>query len=282
MEKPWRTLPYGMFLGASEMHREVPGFSVSLLSPTFRAEDVPLHCHQNASFVLVLTGTYLSSADGASRISPPSTLFFNPAGTTHRDAFELAQGQFLAVSLSEHSCRIAAEGTKLPTAATAFRGGDAVETAFRLVRQCSQSESDSLGILEGLCWELLSNMAGRKLWSEKALPSWLRSAKDLLRDQCNQPLLISGLAQQLGVHPVHLARTFRKAFRCTPGEYLARCRLRKAMALLRDSSLPLAEIALATGFFDQSHFSRTFRQHFGVAPHAFRKTLPSGWFGPEV
>lgn len=275
METDSLTLSYGMFLGASEVRREIPGFSVSLLSPTLRAEDVPLHCHQNASFVLVLTGTYLSSADGACRISLPSTLFFNPAGTTHRDAFQLAQGQFLAVSLSEQSCRIATEGAKLPIAATAFRTGEAIETAFRLVRQCSQSESDSLGILEGLCWELLSNVAGRKLWSEKTFPSWLRQAKELLRDQCSQPLLIGGLAHQLGVHPVYLARTFRKAFGCTPGEYLGRCRLREAMALLRDSSLPLAEIALATGFFDQSHFSRTFRQHFGVAPHAYRKRLTS-------
>lgn len=275
METASLTLSYGMFLGASEVHRELPGFSVSLLSPTLRTEDVPLHCHQNACFVLVLAGNYLSSADGAGRISPPSTLFFNPAGTTHRDSFELAHGQFLAVSLSEQSRRIAAEGAKLPTTATAFRTGEAVKTAFRLARQCSQFDSDSLGILEGLCWELLSNVAGQKLWSEKALPSWLRLAKELLRDQCSRPLRISGLAQQLGVHPVYLARTFRKAFRCTPGEYLACCRLRKAMALLRDSSLPLAEIALATGFFDQSHFSRTFRQHFGVPPDAYRKRLPS-------
>jgi len=147
METAPLTLSYGMFLGASEAHREIPGFSVSLLSPTLRAEDVPLHCHQNASFVLVLTGTYLSSADGAGRISLPSTLFFNPAGTTHRDAFELAQGQFLAVSLSDQSCRIAAEGARLPTEATAFRAGEAVETAFRLARQCPQSESDSFGDL---------------------------------------------------------------------------------------------------------------------------------------
>lgn len=275
METASLTLSYGMFFGTSEVHREIPGFLVSLLSPTLRAEDVPFHCHQNASFVLVLSGTYLSSADGAARISLPSTLFFNPAGTIHRDAFELAQGQFLAVSLSEQSCRIASEGTKLPTAATAFRTGEAVETAFRLARQCSRSESDSVGILEGLCWEVLSNIAGRKLWSEKAFPSWLRQAKELLRDQCSQRLLISEMAQQLGVHPVYLARTFRKAFGCTPGEYLARCRLHKAMALLRDSSLPLAEIALATGFFDQSHFSRTFRQHFGLAPRAYRKRLTS-------
>jgi AraC family transcriptional regulator len=45
------------------------------------------------------------------------------------------------------------------------------------------------------------------------------------------------------------------------------------MTLLRDKKLPLAEVALCAGFFDQSHFSRRFRQHFGVAPHAYRKQL---------
>jgi hypothetical protein len=53
-----------MFYGTSEVHYELPGFSVSLLSPRLRAEDVPLHTRPNASFVLVLRGHYVSSADG--------------------------------------------------------------------------------------------------------------------------------------------------------------------------------------------------------------------------
>jgi hypothetical protein len=52
-----RALSCGMFFGKSEVHRELPGFSVSLLAPTLRAEDVPLHTHENASFVLVLAGS---------------------------------------------------------------------------------------------------------------------------------------------------------------------------------------------------------------------------------
>src|SRR5271168_4395973 len=44
------SLPYGIYFGASQARRELPGFSVSLLTPMLRAEDVPLHRHQNASF----------------------------------------------------------------------------------------------------------------------------------------------------------------------------------------------------------------------------------------
>jgi hypothetical protein len=109
MEANSRALPYGIFFGRSEVRRELPGFSVSLLAPTLRAEDVRLHTHENASFVLVLEGSYLSSADGAPPVCPTSMLIFNPAGTTHRDSFRLATGRFLAVSLSDESRRVAAE-----------------------------------------------------------------------------------------------------------------------------------------------------------------------------
>jgi AraC family transcriptional regulator len=223
--------------------------------------------------VLVLKGRYLSSADGAARVSRQPSLFFNPAGTTHRDSFELAQGRFLAVSLSEQSRRIAGEGAKLPAAAIAFSQGAAVATAFRLAQECRRSEADATEIMEGLCWELVSNTAGERLWSQTRRPSWLRLALELLQDECDRQVRIADIAQRIGVHPVHLARAFRNAFCCTPAEYLARCRVRRAMTLLRGSNLPLAQIALASGFFDQSHFSRSFRQHFGVAPRAYRRDV---------
>ena len=273
MDLSSRALAYGMFFGTGEIRREVPGFSVSLLSPQWRAEDMPLHTHRNASFILVLKGSYRSSAGGASRSSRPS-LFFNPAGTTHRDSFELAQGRFLAISLSDQCHNIASDSTKLPPAAIALQADAAVGTGLRIARLCLHDHPDySLGIVESLCWELLSNIAGEKFWSGKSHPAWLRVALELLQDQCARQVQITGIARQIGVHPVHLARTFRTAFHCTPSEYLARCRAAKAMALLRDSNLPLTEIALIAGFFDQSHLSKSFRRHFGIAPNAYRMSI---------
>jgi AraC family transcriptional regulator len=281
MASDTRELYYGMFFGTREVHRELPGFSVSVLAPTLRAEDVPLHTHENASFVLVLAGSYLSSADGAPPVCPVSTLIFNPAGTSHRDSFRLATGRFLAVSISDQSRRVAAEGTALPSAATAFASGDAVATALCLA-QSVMAGPDASTVMEGLCWELLSSTAGEKLWQQQKMPPWVRNARELLHDQCTGPLQITEIAQQLGVHPVYFARAFRRAFRCTPGEYLMRCRLRAAMALLRDTKQPLSAIALEAGFFDQSHLTRAFRTHFGRAPHAYRKRLQGDSHCAEV
>src|SRR5579863_3410430 len=73
-----RKLAYGVHFGASEIRQELPGFSVSLLTPILRAEDVPLHTHDTASFVFVLSGLYVSKADGAPPNLRVPTLIFNP------------------------------------------------------------------------------------------------------------------------------------------------------------------------------------------------------------
>lgn len=271
-----RSLAYGVYFGDSEVSQEVPGFSVSLLEPTLRAEDVPLHTHDNASFIFVISGSYLSSADGATPESSASTLIFNPAGTTHRDNFVLPQGRFLAVSISDQSLRIAMDGACLPTAATAFSDGQGLVTALRFAEQCVSAPVDSRSTMEGLCWELLSHAAGARLWPDESLttvPSWITRAKELLNDHVVGPLHIAEMARELGIHPASFARAFRRTFRCTPGEYRMRCRLRTAMVLLRNTDLPLSSVALKAGFFDQSHFSTAFRRHFSHAPHAYRKRL---------
>jgi AraC family transcriptional regulator len=264
-----RSLPYGNYFGTDEVRRDVPGFSVSLLTPTLRAEDVPLHMHQNAPFVLVLSGSYRSSADGAAL---EQMLIFNPAGTTHRDTFVLPRGRFLAISITDHCLKIALDAALLPTAATAYGSGQPVLTAQCLVERCNTPLTES-GCIEALCWDLLSTICGRRESDRRCAPPWIRKARELLHERCSDSLRITEIAKLLGVHPVYFPRAFRRTFRCTPSEYRMRCRLCEAIVLIRNKNLPLAEIALRSGFYDQSHLCTAFREHFGIAPHAYRRHL---------
>jgi AraC family transcriptional regulator len=102
-------------------------------------------------------------------------------------------------------------------------------------------------------------------------PAWLARARDRLRDDCARPPRIDELARIAGVHPVAFARTFRRRYGRSPGEYLRECRLQRAAALLRDRKRSLADIAAQAGFTDASHFSRTFREAFGCTPAAWRR-----------
>ena len=268
------THPYGIYFGANQHRHELPRFSVSLLTPTLRAEDVPLHQHDHASFVLVLSGDYLSTADGAAPITRTPTLIFNPAGTLHRDTFVHAEGRFLAVSISDQSHTITSDWAALPTSAEAFTAQSRLNTALRLAQECASPTCAST--MEALCWELLSTLLGVSLWPNKhqtSAPAWITTARDLLNDRASDTLNLTQMAHLLGLHPVYFARAFRDHLRCTPGEYRMRCRLSDALAYMRQPTASLSDIALSAGFFDQSHFSTAFRKHFGMPPKAYRRHL---------
>lgn len=285
MREGTERLHYGAYFGIGEIRLEVPGFSVSLMRPTLRAEDVPLHTHQGASFVFVLSGTYSSEADGAVLGVRNPMLIFNPAGTTHRDSFVIAEGRFLAISISDESLRLIVDAVTLPAAARAFLSGPSLTIASRIASGCMMSCSDTPSTMEGNCWELISVISGASLWPTEhrlSFPSWIGRARELLQDRCTESLPITELAQELALHPVYFSRAFRNAFRCTPSQYRMRCRLQRAVTFSRSPELSLADVALRSGFFDQSHFTKAFRKEFGIAPSAYRKHLGQHFLGKEV
>jgi AraC family transcriptional regulator len=86
-----------------------------------------------------------------------------------------------------------------------------------------------------------------------------------------EDLSIADVADGVGIHPVHLARSFRRYFRCSPGEFTRFCRLERATRMLTRSECPLSDIALESGFSDQSQLSRAFTRDLGIAPGEYRR-----------
>jgi AraC family transcriptional regulator len=78
------------------------------------------------------------------------------------------------------------------------------------------------------------------------------------------------MADIAGLSPFHFSRTFARATGHPPHRYVMLARVERAVALLRGSSLSLAEIAFQTGFADQSHMARHVRQRHGISPKALR------------
>ena len=63
---------------------------------------------------------------------------------------------------------------------------------------------------------------------------------------------------------------FKDKFQLTPMQYLIHHRIHVACSLLTDTELPVTEIALRAGFFDLSHFGRTFRKHMNCSPATYQ------------
>ncbi len=103
-------------------------------------------------------------------------------------------------------------------------------------------------------------------------PRLLRRIEDYIEVNLDSALSMDELAIEIGLSKSYFARTFRKAVGVTPHCYVVQRRLARAQELLLRTNRSLADIALATGFSDQSHFCRRFHQVIGATPGAFRFT----------
>jgi transcriptional regulator GlxA family with amidase domain len=98
----------------------------------------------------------------------------------------------------------------------------------------------------------------------------LLRAKDRMDAASDEEWPIRRLARVSGVSEFHFARSFRDAFGVPPHRYLLTRRIERAKALLRDTDLPIIEIALQTGWNSLGTFGRTFRDITGGSPSALR------------
>ncbi|MEW6341855.1 MAG: AraC family transcriptional regulator [Paraburkholderia sp.] len=94
---------------------------------------------------------------------------------------------------------------------------------------------------------------------------------EFIEDNLDRPICLEDLAAVVNVSRFHFSRLFKRTIGVTAISFVEQCRIRRAKSLIADTALPLAEIALATGFADQSHFTKRFQRHVGCTPAVFAR-----------
>jgi transcriptional regulator GlxA family with amidase domain len=124
--------------------------------------------------------------------------------------------------------------------------------------------------------EMLQELAGLPSSvgaSPRQASPWLVRIRDGLVARATSGVSISELADAEGVSLVAVARGFRRAYEMTPRTLVRRVRVQRARALLTDPRRSLPDIALATGFADQSHFTRDFKRETALTPGQYRRLV---------
>lgn len=103
-----------------------------------------------------------------------------------------------------------------------------------------------------------------------ALLRRLLRAKDRMDAASHEVWPVARLAKVSGVSQAHFSRAFRDAFGAPPHRYLLSRRIERAKALLRETALPVTEVAFQTGWNSLGTFSRTFRDIVGASPLEMR------------
>ena len=263
------SVPLSMF---SAMPRTIELDGMSVFDGAFPAGlSLPSHYHDGASVFVIIGGSLVETFRARSCECASSTVLAKPAGERHRDRMGPLGAR--AVAVTPMGERAEQFGSYLPDGVTHFGDHRVGALARRIAGELRGGDDLAPMAVEGLALELLSEVARRvsRVREHGAEPAWLTLVDEYLHDRFRERFRVADVAAAAGVHPVHLARVFRTHRRLTMGVYVRRLRLEWAADRLSDGAPTLSEIALQSGFSDQSHFTRAFKLHTGYTPRQYQR-----------
>lgn len=222
------------------------------------------HSHARAYLSVVLRGEYHETVGPTtSEIAGPTVIVHRP-GESHHENFGVRGATIFSIDMPGDWF-----GPMLDRARTIYTGPDVTAAIVKLGREMKTDSSAAEWFVESAVLNLVGVVVRQ---SERRRPaaSWLRQVTDYLNDTYARNTPLAELGTVAGVHPVCLARHFRKVHRCTVGEYVRALRIEHALTDLARSRKPIAEIAAEHGFADQSHLTRQVRLATGMTPRKWR------------
>jgi AraC family transcriptional regulator len=243
----------------------------TLCAPGLKA---PRHSHELFLFCFMIEGGFSEKLGQRNRECSPFTLITHTPDETHAN-FCYSQGaRYFVVEIGGPLLSRSREYSLMLDRSTEFKHGMPVWLAKRLYDEFYRMDAASPLVIEGLTLEMIAEVSRRHVkTSESKSPRWLERTIEFLHANFAEDTTLDRIAATVGTHPVHLARVFRQYHGCTVGEYIRRLRVEFACRELSMTDAPLTHIALAAGFYDQSHLSRTFKKQIGLTPTVYRASF---------
>jgi AraC family transcriptional regulator len=260
-------LNIGQFFGKVSQRWAADSVVVNRLVHT-QARALPSHAHQAGFVSLMLEGQYRETAGFSQYGYQPFSCIYHPPGMDHRDEIGHAGVTLLTLEFKPELFDAMDFSTVNLRPIIDLSGRRPAWELMDLYRRISSTAANDLDV-ESRAVALAFSIVKFSSGTPRDLRS-LQRAREYIHAHFSENLTLAQVARAAGVHPVYLGQIFRQEFGETLGEYLNRIRVRAAAEMLANSDLPLSAVAVDLGFYDQSHFTRTFRQFTGATPGAFR------------
>lgn len=243
-----------------------PGFRVIEVdyAPGWRQ---PAHAHDYTGVTLVLAGGFLETACGREESATALSVVVKPAGVVHADRIGNQGARTVLVEIHDPAL--------VPERLGPWRwlhAGPGVRPLLSLATSLRGED----GPIEDTILDLLGEVSDASRPEPRNPPVWVRRAREALDDADPSAARVRDLADELAVHPVSLARAFRRHFGLPVTAYRKRVRLRRAAARLAGSRARLSGIAYAAGFADHAHMCREIRAATGCTPSELRAIAGPG------
>jgi AraC family transcriptional regulator len=229
------------------------------------------HAHASTNITFVRHGHYRETFEKRERWCEPDMLIVHPSGELHANLHGPSGVRLLNVEFDPARVGLLDDVAPLLQQPFEQRSGRYTLLANAIEAELRRDDDVSPLSLESLVLETFVTAFCDRVASDRN-HKWLGRVVDVLHESTEPRISMSDLAAVAGVHPVHVAREFRRTFRCTVAGYLRTVRVRRACEALAESDLPLSSIAQTAGFSDQSHFTRIFHATMGMSPGSYRRT----------
>ncbi|MFF8596786.1 AraC family transcriptional regulator [Streptomyces sp. NPDC015220] len=248
----------------------VPGV-VEVFHAHFTGYAYPMHVHEAWTLLIVDDGAVRYDLDRHRHGTPRDTVTLLPPHVAHNGSPATEHGfrkrvlYLDATRLGEDLIGAAVDGPGLRDPVLRRRVGQ-LHTALALPGDELEAESRLTFVGERLRAHLRPRLAPAV---PRRDPGVARRLRELLDERVARGLTLDEAAAAVHAHPAHLVRAFSAAYGIAPHQYLMSRRVDRARRLLLAGVRP-AEVATATGFYDQAHLTRHFRKLVGVTPGRFR------------
>ena len=265
----YSVLKYGQYFGTVDISFDLNELKLTQTSylPFSR---LPSHYHQNNYLCYVKRGTYSEKFGNRTIHCTRGDLIIHPVQYEHSNTFFSSPVTCLNIELNSS---IESYAKNVPYVHTLQKIQDPALSILlaKISSEIFLSDEFSPLVIQGLVIQLFAQMARIQYNFPLKKPLFLKKIEEILNEETGTSLDLTLLAKHAGVHPVHLANTFKKYNNKTIGEFFRELKLEKAISLLISTKLPLAQIAFQCGFSDQSHFTRAFKKYTHHTPTAFRQ-----------
>lgn len=254
-----------------------------ILEATYFSQVFGKHTHEEFAIGVVVAGSHVSEWGGATHRAGAGALIVNNPGDVHtgrpgdRDGWSYRMLYPPPQLVTDVAAQLADRGGRLPRF-----GAPVFEDALG-AREIGAIVHALLGGVEPLeahsrFLELFAGLLRRHAVEPppvaplRSVPRAVGLAREYLEAHLTESVSLTALAALSGLHPLYLIRAFRREFGLPPHAYVIQRRVQVAKRRIA-SGEPVARVALAMGFADQSHLTRHFRRIVGVPPGLYARAV---------
>lgn len=258
---------------------------LELKDATFVRQTFPAHFHDSYSLGLIEQGQERLTFDDRTLVAPAfAVVVINPFDV-HANAYvDHDPWRYRTLYVAPELMRFVARRLGWPAGATPWFARELLTDAalyaalLRLHEPPADPTATAAAVLAVLT-QLVSYHAARRPVAGSFIPPrtqvQMTEAAHYLRTHATAPLTVEALAARHHLSKFTFIRAFKQVTGLTPISYALLHRINQAKALI-STGMPLVEVALETGFYDQAHFTHYFRRYLGVTPVAYRKAVQLG------